>query len=133
MQGRHRGFTLIEQLVALSVAGTVSATALPALVDFHARAEATALASLAAAAGSAMLLNQAGCLVSGGQPLAGKCEAIADCQQVAGLLMAGLPPGYSVRSQPLAPAGGASGGETCRLQREADGASAGFYGVGTTR
>lgn len=130
MQGRHRGFTLIEQLVALSVAGTLSVTALPALVDFHDAAEAGALASLAAAAGSAMVLNQAGCLVTGGRPVPGKCQAINDCAQVAGLLMAGLPPGYRVPPQALV-ADPALAGATCGLQRERDGAVAGFYGVRT--
>ena len=127
MPGRQRGFTLIEQLVAIIVAGTVSVTALPALVDFHDAAEAGALASLAAAAGSAMVLNQAGCLVTGQRLVPGKCQAVSDCQQVAGLLMTGLPPGYRVHRQPLADAD--AGGAACRLLRDGDGASAGFYGV----
>lgn len=133
MQGRARGFTLVEQLAAITIAGSASVAALPALVEFHAQAEQTALASLAAAAGSAMVLNQAGCLVTQQRPVPGQCEAVDDCQQVQRLLLADLPSGYRVAAQPLAGDGLARGGDTCRLLRDRDGASAGFYGVATGR
>jgi MSHA pilin protein MshA len=129
MHGRSHGFTLVEQLAAITIAGTASVAALPVLVEFQAQAEQTALASLAAAAGSAMVLNQAGCLVTQQQPVPGKCETIADCRQVQGLLLVDLPPGYRVQAQPLA----GTGGDTCRLLRDSDGASAGFYGAATGR
>ncbi len=127
MQRRCRGFTLIEQLAVVSIAGTVSVTALPALVDFHSHAEATALASLAAAAGSAMLLNQAGCMVSGQRPVPDKCTAVHNCAQVSALLLAELPAGYRVPARPLL------GSDSCQLLRDSDGASARFYGAATTR
>lgn len=131
MQRRPRGFTLVEQLAAITIAGTASVAALPTLVEFQAQAEQTALASLAAAAGSAMVLNQAGCLVTQQRPVPGKCEAVDDCRQVQRLLLVDLPAGYQVAAQPLAADGLARGGATCRLMRERDGASAGFYGVAT--
>ena len=97
MQRRSRGFTLVEQLAAIAIAGSASVAALPALVEFRAQAEQTALASLAAAAGSAMVLNQAGCLVTQQRPVPGKCEAVDDCQQVQPraqrLLLVDLPAG----------------------------------------
>lgn len=129
MQRRSRGFTLVEQLAAITIAGGATTAALPALVEFQAQAESTALASLAAAAGSAMVLNQAGCLVTQQRLVPDKCEAIADCQQVQRLLLADLPAGYRVLAQPLA----GTGGDTCRLLREHDGASAGFYGAAAGR
>ena len=115
--------------VCLATALLRPEAALPALVEFQAQAEQTALASLAAAAGSAMVLNQAGCLVTQQRPVPGKCEAIDDCRQVQRLLLVDLPAGYHVMAQPLAADGLARGGDTCRLLRERDGASAGFYGV----
>ena len=130
---RQRGFTLIEMITATAVAGSLSALAVPALLDVQVQAEHTALHSLAAAAGSAMLLNQAGCLVTDGQPLPGKCQAIQDCQQVQGLLTADLPPGYRVPSQPLSAHGVSEGTQTCQLRRDSDGLVAGFYGVATAR
>lgn len=133
MQRRSRGFTLVEQLAAIAIAGSASVAALPALVEFRAQAEQTALASLAAAAGSAMVLNQAGCLVTQQRPVPGKCEAVNDCQQVQRLLLVDLPAGYRVAAQPLAGNGLARGGDSCRLLRASDGASAGFYGVATGR
>ena len=130
---RQRGFTLIELITATAVAGTLSALAVPALLDVQVQAEQTALVSLAAAAGSAMLLNQAGCLVTDGRPVAGKCLAIRDCQHVQGLLTAELPPGYRVPAQPLSADGMSVPAQTCQLRRDSDGQVAGFYGVAVAR
>lgn len=126
MRPLSRGFTLIEQLAVISLVGTASAAALPALADLQARAADTTLASLAATAGSAMALNQAGCLVTGQQAVAGKCQPVRDCADVTTLLMADLPTGYAVPPQPLGPQG-----SHCTLQRMNDGASAAFYGAAT--
>lgn len=128
MRPPPRGLTLIEQLVALAVVGTVSATALPALVDLHAQADATTLAGLAAAAGSAMLLNQAGCMVTQQQAVPGKCQPMRDCSDVGVLLIGAVPEGYQVPAQPLQPGEG-----QCLLMRLHDGATAAFYAVGTGR
>jgi MSHA pilin protein MshA len=122
----QRGFSLIEQLAVVALVGTTSATALPALVALQQQADDTVLASLAASAGTAMVLNQAGCLVTGQRHTAGKCQPVRDCADVTGLLMAALPAGYAVQAQPLPPEGAA-----CRLLRLQDGASAGFNGSAT--
>jgi MSHA pilin protein MshA len=123
---RPRGFSLIEQLVVIALVGTASATALPALVVLKQRADDSLLDSLAASAGTAMLLNQAGCLVTDQQAAAGKCQWVRDCADVAGLLRADLPPGYRVPAQPLA-----ATGSVCRLQRLQDGRSAAFHAAAT--
>ena len=121
-----RGFTLVEQLAVIALVGTVSATALPALTEFNQHAERTVLASLAASAGSAMVINQAGCLVSQGQAAPGRCQPLQDCTQVQGLLMQPLPDGVVVPAQLLDRSGG-----TCQLLRVRDGVTAAFYGVAT--
>ena len=126
MRTLPRGFTLIEQLAVITLVGTASAAAVPALVDLRARAADTTLASLAATAGSAMALNQAGCLVTDQQAVAGKCQPVRDCADVATLLMAEIPAGYAVLPQPLAPQG-----SRCALQRLQDGASVAFHGAAT--
>lgn len=120
-----RGFTLIEQLIAITLAGAASAAALPGLAGLQAQANATALQHLAGAAGSAMALNKAGCLVTNQQVVAGKCQPVADCSQVDTLLQAGLPAGYRVLQQALpAPAPGAEA--LCQLLDDKQGASASF-------
>lgn len=121
-----RGFTLVEQLTALTIVATASATALPALVALNEQAETTVLASLAASAGSAMALNQAGCLVTEQRAVPGKCQPVRDCADVAGLLMADLPAGYAVPARPLSALG-----SRCSLVRLHDGSSAAFTGTFT--
>lgn len=128
MRPLPRGFTLIEQLAVITLVGTASAAALPALVDLHALAADATLASLAAAAGSAMVLNQAGCLLTQQQPVPGKCQPVRDCSDVGGLLNGDVPAGYVVLAQALAAQGG-----RCQLQRLQDGAAVAFHGVATGR
>lgn len=124
----RRGLGLIEQLAAISVAGTLGAGAMTTLAALDAQARATALARLAASAATAMALNQAGCLLTGQRSTPGRCQPVGDCTDVRLLLMNGLPEGYAVRSQPLSPTG-----TSCQLQRLQDGAVAGFHGVAAGR
>ena len=122
-----RGFTLIEQVAALTIAGAASATALPAIIEFHTEAQSVALRSLASAAASASVLNPAGCLITQQVPVSGKCQPVADCQQVVGLLMGDLPAGHQILPGALPRGAGAEG--VCTLQRDSDGATATFHAV----
>lgn len=126
LRRRQAGFTLVEQLAAITVAGTLSATALPPLVALHDDARASTLASLAASAAAAVALNQAGCLLTDQRAVPGKCLPLRDCADVAGLLAVDLPAGYVLPAQPLPPEGG-----RCSVLRQADGVSVGFHGAGT--
>lgn len=128
MRRPARGFTLIEQIAAITLAGAASAVAVPALVDLQADAEATTLRSLAQAATSAMALNQAGCLVTQQAALPGKCVAVRQCADVAELLLAGLPAGYRVVEAPLGPAGASA---RCRLVQDRRADEAPFIGIAT--
>lgn len=134
LQRRPRGFSLLEQVAVIAAAAGASAVALPQFVDLQAQTEATALASLAGAAGSAMVLNQAACLISGQRPRPGGCSAVADCADAAGLLMTDLPAGYRIAPQAiLAREGNAlllNGSQAdCRVEQIASGAAAGFVGL----
>ena len=126
-----RGFTLIEQVAVIVAVGSTSAVALPQFIEIQAQAEATALVSLAGAAGSAMVLNQAGCLVTDHRAAEGRCAPVADCADAATLLMADLPAGYRIEPQAIAPQGGRANGiiAACRLVQLANGASAQFAGL----
>ena len=126
-----RGFTLIEQLVVITAVGSTSALALPQFIEIQAQAEATALAGLAGAAGAAMVLNQAGCLVTDHQAADGRCAPVADCADAAALLMADLPAGYRIEPQAIAPQGGRANGiiAACRMVQLDSGASAVFTGL----
>ena len=124
------GFTLVEQLAAITIAGVASVTALPALVQFESDAQSLALASLASTATSAAVLNQAGCLVTQQVPQPGKCQSVSDCQHTSGLLMAGLPAGYRILPGALGQGTRTNGIEgSCTLQRDSDGVTAVFRSV----
>ena len=133
MKRPARGFTLIEQIAAITLLGAASAVAVPALVDLRDEAQAATLRSLAQAATSAMVINQAGCLVTGQSVQAGQCDAVQRCGDVAKLLLAGVPPGYRVVDAPLDPA--ASATTACRLVQDAGAtaAEAPFIGIAAGR
>lgn len=128
MAARHlhpqRGFSLVDQLLALGLAGTLGAGTLTTLAAIDSQAHATTLASLATSAATAMALNQAACLLSDQRAEAGRCQPVRDCADVTALLMNDLPAGYTIAPQPLSPQG-----TRCTLQRMHDGANAGFHGV----
>ena len=126
-----RGFTLIEQLAVIVGIGATSAVALPQWAALQAQTENAVLASLAGAAGSGMVLNQAGCLITDQRVAEGRCAAVADCADAAGLLMADLPAGYRIEAQAIAAQGGRANGiiASCRMVQMDSGASAGFTGI----
>ncbi len=126
MRRSAHGFTLIELTAAITVAGVASVVAVPALVDLQADAQAATLHSLAQAATSAMVLNPAGCLVTGQRAQAGKCTAVRQCADVADLLLAGVPPGYRVVDAPLGTVGASA---SCLLRQQGSGAAAAFIGI----
>ena len=133
MRPRNRGFTLIEQMAAITVAGAASAVALPPLIALQAQAESTTLASLAGAATAAMVMNQGGCLVSGHRPIPGKCVRIGNCADVGLVMLTDLPPGYRAVDRPLG-SGRSNGDEgRCMLTQVSNGAQASFLGLSAGR
>ena len=127
-QKKPRGFTLIEQLVGLSAVAGAMALSLPQATELHAAAQASTLASLAAAAQTAMALNQAGCALTGGQPVAGKCLPLSRCEQVGELLLFDLAGQYRLRP---GQADAAPGQLACQLVQADTGLAQGFSGPAT--
>lgn len=132
---RSRGFTLIEQLAVIVAAGATSAVALPRFIELQAATEQAALASLAGAAASGMVLNQAGCLITDQRAAPGRCMPVADCADAAALLLAELPEGYRIEPQAIAlPSGRGNGSAaTCRMVQLASGATKNFIGLAAGR
>ena len=135
MKRPARGFTLIEQMAVITLAGAASAVALPQLIDLQADAEAATLTSLASAAGSAMVMNYGACLVTGQVVQTGKCVAIDNCRQVGELLLAELPAAYRVDDQPLGAAAGQAPGQAarCTLVQVDKGTAVAFHGIAAAR
>ena len=122
---RQRGWTLLEPVLGLGVAGVLAATVAPRLIDIGQAAEAVALKRLAGVATEAMVINHGGCLVSAHQPRADVCSPVANCQDVGQLLEGGLPTGYRVTATALV--WGQRG--ACQLVQDSTGQRAGFVGL----
>jgi MSHA pilin protein MshA len=125
---RMRGAVLLEPIVMTALLGTLAAAALPGLVDASSQAQTAALRGVAAAATSAMVVNQGMCLVTAQARADGRCLAIESCADVAALFVGGLPEGYRVEG--AAPAGARNGFEFgCSLTQVFDGQRATFRGI----
>lgn len=119
---RRRGFSLLDPVVGALLVGVGASTLLPRLVELQHEAREVALQQLAGTATRAMAVNQALC--QGGLA----CQPVRDCQDLAALLIGGLPAGYSVAPQPLL-AAEARDGRSCMLMQAESGLQTGFQGL----
>jgi|GEM_PF-1827890 len=94
---KQAGFTLIELIVVIVILGILGAVALPKFVDLSDEASVSAVKGVAGALGAASALNFAAC--KAGDTLCVKEATLVGsmdvCDDVAALLVGGLPSGYS--------------------------------------
>lgn len=99
MNKQQSGFTLIELIMVIVVLGALAVTALPRYIDLETQAQLGAMEGVAGALAAGSAINFADCTAN---PLSGTCLAIADCDELPGTILGGLPTGYFVPSVAMA-------------------------------
>lgn len=94
----EKGFTLIELVMVIVLLGVLAAVAIPKFIDIGDEAKDAALNGVVGGMGSAMSINYGARSVS-----ATKGSAVANCTDVSSLLAGGVPSGYAVTAQVIAP------------------------------
>ena len=127
MPRTQAGFTLIELIMVIVILGILAATALPRFVDLSSEAEAAALEGVVGAANSAMAINYAGCSAVAHVNTNAACASVGNCNTVGGLLVGGLPTGYTVADSAIAAPNGTTA--SCTITQTSTTNTATFQGI----
>lgn len=95
---KHSGFTMIELVMVIVIIGILTAVALPKFVNIQQDAYRETLQGVAGALSSAAAINYGARAVDGS-----KGNPVGDCIDVASALQGGLPNGYTITPQLIAP------------------------------